>query len=332
MLCTSTNYRLLNGFDDPEITPDVWNNLVKKGSSNVIFMTWQWQKSWWEIFGRGQLLLILVEEEGEPIVIAPLFADCGMIYFVGSGGSDYLDFIGKIYNAEMLEELLQFSKSHVTQFVGFYFYHILDNSETHNKLRESTILNKWELHNEGSMPAPFLNMKAFPEHVQLATRKKSLIRHENWFRKNGELQVKHLTLKEEILPHLDDFFKQHIQRWNSTPFPSLFLDPKQQLFYQKITNTIGTCGWLRFTIIRWNKIPISYHFGFNFSDFFLWYKPTFDISLSRNSPGEVLIRQLLIRAIEEGTQIFDFGLGDELFKKRFATDVQTVKNCSLYPK
>lgn len=42
----------------------------------------------------GQLMLILAERNGQPVALAPLFADSGMVYFVGSGGSDYLDFVG----------------------------------------------------------------------------------------------------------------------------------------------------------------------------------------------------------------------------------------------
>ena len=64
---------------------------------------------------------------------------------------------------------------------------------------------------------------------------------------------------------------------------------------------------------------------------FLWYKPTFDITLAKHSPGEVLLRQLLLRAIDEEADYFDFGLGDEAFKNRFASSTPTVTNIGLYP-
>ena len=80
--------RLLAGFDDP-----AWERFVVPS----VFQTWQWQRAWWENFGRGrQLLLVLAEEDGQPVTLAPLFADSGMIYPVASGGSDYLDFLGDV--------------------------------------------------------------------------------------------------------------------------------------------------------------------------------------------------------------------------------------------
>jgi CelD/BcsL family acetyltransferase involved in cellulose biosynthesis len=64
----------------------------------------------------------------------------------------------------------------------------------------------------------------------------------------------------------------------------------------------------------------------------MWYKPTFEVELARQSPGEVLLRQLLIAAHDEGAQTFDFGTGDEAFKHRFATRVNRVRTWGLYPR
>ena len=62
-----------------------------------------------------------------------------------------------------------------------------------------------------------------------------------------------------------------------------------------------------------------------------WQKPAFAIDLARRSPGEVLLRQLLLAAIAEGATVFDFGLGDEPFKHRFATRIRHVHTWGLYP-
>ena len=68
-------------------------------------------------------------------------------------------------------------------------------------------------------------------------------------------------------------------------------------------------GWLRFTWIEWQDRMIAAHFGFHWQH--TWYKPSFTIDLAQRSPGEVLLRRLLLAAIREGADAFDFGLGDE---------------------
>jgi len=324
-------YRLLSGFKDPSLSPAQWNSLLANGSSDVVFMTWEWQSTWWDVFGRGQLLLIVAEQEGEPIVLASFFAEYGMIYFVGSGGSDYLDFIGNIPDALVLDGLLELAMQNVDGFSGFQFFHIPEESKTHFLLQEVAKKRSWKLYDEGGWTCPRLEIDLFPEHALACTRKKSLLRHEAYFQKNGELQVEHFYTSQDILPHLDIFFEQHTSRWAVTPFPSLFLDEKQKDFFTHLTNTATNVGWLRFTKLTWNEEAIAYHFGFHYQGNFFWYKPTFAINLARHSPGEVLLRHLLLQAMEERARVFDFGLGDEAFKDRFATSKKKVVNWGLYP-
>ena len=331
MISPLITYRLSSGFNDPLISYGIWNQLLSQGSSNVIFMTWQWQKAWWDCFGRGKLLIMVAEQNEKPVAIAPLFSEDGMVYFIGSGGSDYLDFIGNVPVDDILENLLLLTIQHVPDFVGFLFYHVLQNSQTTNKLQEVAKQQEWKYFDEGSLPSPMLDIKSFPEKAVEAISKKSLLRHEKWFFNNGGIDVKHFCKSSDILPYINHFFEQHIARWKLTPFPSLFNDDLQKLFYKKLCYLFSETDWLRFTIIVWNGKAIAFHFGFHFNQSFLWYKPSFDIELSKRSPGEVLLRQLLLKAVEEDATTFDFGLGDEEFKKRFATNTRAVHNWGLYP-
>ena len=50
-----------------------------------------------------------------------------------------------------------------------------------------------------------------------------------------------------------------------------------------------------------------------------------------HSPGEVRLRQLLLAAINEGASAFDFGIGEEVFKRRFATQVCGVQTWGPHP-
>src|SRR4029077_1134663 len=98
------------------------------------------------------------------------------------------------------------------------------------------------------------------------------------------------------------FFAQHISRWAATASPSLFNDETQRQFYRRLARTASDAGWLRFTRVEWQGRVIAFHFGFCYRGNFLWYKPTFAIDLAQRSPGEVLLRQLLLRAMAENAQ------------------------------
>jgi CelD/BcsL family acetyltransferase involved in cellulose biosynthesis len=176
-----------------------------------------------------------------------------------------------------------------------------------------------------------LALAARPEAAQAAVARKSLLRHERFFRREGGLEVEHLYDGRAILPHLEELFAQHMARWHGTPYPSLFHQPAQREFYRRVAALAGDTGWLRFTRLIWQGQAIACHFGFSYRGSYLWYKPSFDINLAQRSPGEALLRQLLLAAIEEGAHTFDFGLGDEPFKRRFATQIATVRTWGLYP-
>lgn len=331
MTSLTVQYRLLDGFEDSSITPDAWNDLLHQGSSDVVFLTWHWQKTWWDVFGRGKLLLIVAEKDDQPIAIAPLFADHGMVYFMGSGCSDYLDFIGDISQPDILEGMLLQAISRVPNFLGFCFYHVLESSVLPGLLTVVAQKKAWKLTEEGDMQAPVLQLQEFPGRAYQSTRKKSLLRHEAYFKRNGGIGVHHFSNGEDILPHLDTFFAQHISRWDVTPYPSLFKDLIQCLFYRQLCSNASKTDWLRFTRISWQNQPIAFHFGFNYRGSFFWYKPSFDINLAKHSPGEVLLRQLLLQAQKEEAHSFDFGLGDEPFKHRFASSARKVSTWGLYP-
>lgn len=331
MIDTSVRYRLLSTFDDVNLTGGQWNDLVNQSNETAVFMTWYWQKAWWETFGRGKLLIIVAQREEKLIAIAPLFSEHGMVYFIGSGGSDYLDFIGNLNGTEILEGFLRKAVECTPDFIGFCFYHVPEQSSLSNNLKELSQGMGWKISNEGGMPAPFLSLKDCPEEALQATRKKSLLRHEAHFVREGGIEIEHLTQSEEILPHLNEFFDQHIARWAVTPYPSLFLDPKQRLFYKKLSEMATEAKYIRFTRVLWQGKMIACHWGVNYQGSFLWYKPSFDINLARYSPGEVLLRQLILRSLHEQAHTFDFGLGDEFFKKRFATGIRHVYSWSMNP-
>ena len=62
---------------DQLINPEEWDTLLSKAQSNVVFLTRQWQQTWWNHFGTPancQLHLLILREEGGTLVgVAPIF-------------------------------------------------------------------------------------------------------------------------------------------------------------------------------------------------------------------------------------------------------------------
>jgi CelD/BcsL family acetyltransferase involved in cellulose biosynthesis len=321
--------RIVSSFDDPSVAMQVWNRLLAAGHTDSVNLTWQWQRNWWEHFGRGQLLLLIVESDGEPLCIAPLFADEGMVFNICP--EDQLDLIGPVVKTRVMESILLAIRQSVPVFQGMKLYFIPDSSPTGLHLERAAERLGLMCIRESCLAAPRLDIATSLGAAMHCTRKNSLTRHENFFRRTGDLKVSHSRDPEEICPQLDEFFSQHIARRNATAFPSIFIDTAQREYYREIVRRIGPTGWLRFTRLEWNGRSIAFHLGVSYQGRFLFGIPSFDIELRRHSPGEVLLRQLLLAAMEEGADVFDFGPGDEAYKYRFANGEVQLVTWGVYP-
>jgi CelD/BcsL family acetyltransferase involved in cellulose biosynthesis len=321
--------RVLEGFRDPAIRAGTWERLLTSCAAGSVNLTLEWQRTWWENFGSGHLLLILAERGNTSVALAPCFAAGGMVFNICP--EDCLDFLGDISEPEVLDSMLRTARDCTSDFAGFRFYFIPDTSRTGAFLQAAATRLGLVCCDEGDLPSPVLDIGRNPEAAVTATRKKSLVRHERYFRREGCLETLHFREPGDILPHLDEFFDQHVKRRAATPHPSLFNDPAQREYYRYVVREVGPTGWLRFTRLNWNGRAIAFHFGLCYQGRYLFGVPSFAVELARHSPGEVLLRQLLLAAIAEKADMFDFGVGDEQYKYRFATRVARLRTWGLYP-
>jgi CelD/BcsL family acetyltransferase involved in cellulose biosynthesis len=324
--------RLLNGFDDATFGRAEWQELLRGSDIDHVFLTWEWNQAWWKAFGRGTLLLVVAAEAGRVRALAPLYADGGMVFVLGSGLSDYLDLVGTTSSLPLVEALLTVAMQAAPDFVGFRFYHLLEHSPTTKTLAEAAPRLGLDIVDEGELVAPALSVAADPDRVRGLAAKSSLRRRERGFERESPLHVIHARSASDVEPHLDRFFDQHIARRAATDHPSVFLTWPSRDFYRCLIRNADRPGWVRFTRVLWKDSTIAHHLGFCYRGWYAWHKPTFDVTLARKSPGEVLLRHLLLAAVDEGATVFDFGLGDEAFKMRFADHVNTVRTWGLYPR
>jgi CelD/BcsL family acetyltransferase involved in cellulose biosynthesis len=321
---------MLCGIDDPSLPDATWQALLARGDTREVFLTRAWLDTWRRCHPRGRLLPVLVLRDGVPALLAPFFAEEGMVFFCGVGAADYLDMLGDVADADAVTAALATARAATPGFVGFRLHHVPDDSRTAASLRRAAAALRLDLVDEGELAAPYVDLSADAAAARPAAQRRSLVRHERGLQRTGELSVTHD--RAPSAQALDAFFTQHVRRWADTPYPSAFTGPACRTFFRALAAAGAPHGWVVFTTLRWNGVPVAYHFGFHFAGSLLWYKPSFDPAYAAQSPGEVLLRRLMLLAGGiPGCVRFDFGIGDEAFKFRFATGVRTVRTWGLYP-
>ena len=90
--------------DFARLAPE-WNRLLGKAAAASVFNSWLFQYQWWQVYGAGQPLRVLVAlERGETVGILALYIQKVVILgvpvrvlrFVGSGGDTHPDDLGPV--------------------------------------------------------------------------------------------------------------------------------------------------------------------------------------------------------------------------------------------
>jgi CelD/BcsL family acetyltransferase involved in cellulose biosynthesis len=316
---------VLEDFDDPAVDPDGWDRLLAP-SAETIFLTHAWQRAWWRAFGGDRLLLVLAERDGAPSAIAPLFAADEMLFPVGSGGSDYLDFIGRI-DQQTLTSMLDAARRRLPDFVGFGFYHLPIQSPTTALLPAVAASLGLELYREEGSVAPYADLTDAALAARLTTRR-SVRKEQARMARAGKLCAR-IAQGEELDTWLELFFAQHSARWRSVGQESLEQDEARS-FCREIVHAGHRAGWLRFTMLEWRCAPAAFDISVIRGGSQLSWLVSRDASIKEHSPGRVLRAHVVKGAIDAGARRFDFGLGDEDYKLLDATGSTEVANWSLY--
>jgi CelD/BcsL family acetyltransferase involved in cellulose biosynthesis len=317
--------------DLDELSRAEWCTLVAGSDEASVFVDYGWIRAWWESFREpgDELRIFVTRRSGALAGVAPFFrrATQGPLGLratlrpVGQEHADYLTFPVAHDTPGVLEALGN------ALLAGDYDTERVVIPE----VPATSQLGRWLL---GLSRAPYDKVVALGEtpcpRIMLyedhaAVRKllhgSDLRRKRRKLQPLGTLTIRHLTSRADIEPHLEAFFDQHIRRWATTPYPSLFLKQRNRDFYCRLVRQLAPEGKLLFSILFVSDRAVAYHFGLISGRDFLWYKPAFDVRLSGYSPGLVLLSELFSYALEHGFRYFDFTRGAEPFKMRFADEV-----------
>lgn len=302
--------------DFSEIERQDWDALVATSATSTVFQTFAWHEAAWRACDSGEVLKILHATEGGKTVGLAAFAlsSESVLRFVGHDYSDFADIVCAPERNDVRKAMFAELGRFPLHWRRIEFKYLPAESPSVTVLSEvfTNILTV------NSTPCPVLKIAGHMEHFDAVRRKKSLKRHHNFFRKQDGYFAHTTSDSREISNFLPDFFDQHIRRWEDTDSPSLFCDERSRLFYRSLLDTAKGDTWLRFTRIGIGEKVVAYHFGMSFQGMFVWYKPTFDPEWARKSPGEALLKELLELAAAERCVEFNFTVGDEAFKSRFA--------------
>lgn len=305
-----------------------WKRLAAAGNATV-FQTWEWSAAWWRHNQRGKkLMALLCEETGElgagVIGLAPFYRTAGVLRLVGTGGSDYLDFLAlpghETGVAIMVAEWLQ---SNPYRWLWADLQQIAPGSTA----RHLTGTQQWPGETCPYLPLP-TTYGAF-----LQTRNKKLRQNIGYYERSMEKQhaleirlASHKSFKADIRA----FFELHQLRWRGRWMPGAFASQAARAFHTEAAWALLESGNLRLHTLRLDGKAVASLYCFHKARTTYYYLSGFDPKVSKLSPGTVLTANAIQHAIEaDGATTFDFLRGDEGYKYKWGAQDRYNKRLSL---
>lgn len=320
---------LLTDFYRLESLAGEWRRLFEDPRCRAtVFQSWPWVKAYWKRYGTEVALCTPVVFAGESVVgFVPLVKVGSKLQLMGDPHADYN---GVLCLANRANQIFDVAFASLLQapfpWTECAFKNLPEGSPLLRNVHTSVLFAKsLQVVRQYSCPTVLEDGSGVFERL---ARKESLRRHENRLRRRGTVNFRHIEDRREIRAHLNDFFSQHIRRHAASGVRSQFQDHHPRAMIEALVDELDPSSELRFGVLELNGIPIAYHLGFQHGGKLLWYLPTFDPNYWHDSPGEVLLRFLFRYAQAAELAEFDFTIGDEAYKRRFANHIG--KTWSVY--
>ena len=312
-----------------------WNALLKQSASDALFLTWEFQATWWRHLRDGDdLRLITVRDaDGGLIGIAPVYGlrtdgDCIALRLIGGVEvADYLDFIAaRGCEREVLRAIFE-------ALCAMPDWRLLDlrnvpaASPTRALLPALAAERGFAVEERVEEVCPVVALpETFDAYLDSLDKKQ---RHEirRKIRKaHNEAAVSwHVVGAEhDLTTAMNDFIDLH-QR--SAHYKDDFMTPDMQNYFRALAQQMQSAGWLELAFIEIHGTRAASYFNFVYNDETLCYNSGYDPeAYAVLSPGIVLLSTLIDHSIQQKRKRFDFLQGNEVYKYRMgAADTQVYQ-------
>lgn len=323
-----------------------WNELVRRTRFNSIFLTHEWQTTWWDSLGQGDLWVLAFRcpESNTLVGIAPLFLhtltegdDAGKQQFNLVGCievSDYLDLIAaRGWETQVHDAFLAWLRSpDAPEWDIADLCNLPEASLTYREMPE--LAAQYGIHasvmQEDTAPQ-FALPARFEEYLQNQVDKKQrheIRRKQRRAERDANVGIYTVGPQHVLEAEIDDFVA--LQR-ASRADKADFMTPQMRRFFLAIAQRMLEVGTLRLLFLTINGEKAATLFAFEYDRRFWLYNSGYDPDAhSQLSPGWVLLSYAIQYAIASGCRVFDFMQGNEEYKYRFGAEDYKVMRVTLW--
>ena len=304
-----------------------WNPLLEKSGSNNIFSTFEWLSTWWEHFGQDKKLFVLLAMDGEEVIgIAPLiiekrrilrYAPLKVVSFIGTGVSDYADFIIVKKREEVLRGFFEYLGEKRRLWDEMDLREIREDSPNLELLRE--ILNTKgfiaDISETGKCPYVKIDgdWDGYFKSISKGIRKDIPNRFNRLRRLNIKWQVE-IDILGNAKEYIDNLFDISISRVLSKNKKNVFHSKHNRMFIRTFIKNFADNKIIYLAIFRIDSNIAAYRLGFLYSGVFYAWSTSINNKYKKFSPGKLLSKEVFHNFFNRNISEIDFLRGEENYK------------------
>jgi len=298
-----------------------WNDAVERAAIPHPFLRHEWTRTWWDAFGTGrQLHILVVRRDGRVVAIAPLMFERAHMYGVPirrlrllqndhTPRADVIvaerseDAYRAIWHA-IQESRPRWDVLQLNQLTGES-----RSREIFTKLAaaESQVTGVWK-----SGAAPYLALTATWNAYRdgLSSKFRQNLRNRlGRLSQLGEPVFEVLSNPTAIRAGREDAQRLEESGWKHSEGTAIASDPAVRQFYTLLAERAGECSWLRLLFLSVNGRRIAASFAAIYANRLFLLKTGYDSQFGKCSPFKLLTYFAVQYAFEAGLSEVDF-LGD----------------------
>jgi CelD/BcsL family acetyltransferase involved in cellulose biosynthesis len=309
-----------------EILAGEWNDLLRRSAADTIFLTLEYQRTWWHHLGEGKLLILAVRDGRELVGIATLFAT------TNPQGQQALSIVGCVEVADYLDFMVEPGREEAvyTALLDYLVspsapaWDVLDLCNIHQDSPTLTLLptlaeaRGWAVSMSRDDVCPIVRLPGtWEEYLQMLEGKQRREIRRKLRRAAGQAALSWYIVSSEhdLASEVEDFLDLMAA---STPDKAAFLTPRMRNFFRQLAREAYDAGWLQLVFLEIEGRKAAAYFNFIYNNRVLVYNSGLDWqAFPKFSAGIVLTAYCIRHAIERGREMFDFMQGGERYKYQF---------------
>ncbi len=303
-----------------------WDKLVNAAGVEHPFLHHVWVRTWWECFGAGSTLHILVlKAAGRTIAIAPLVLTPIRMWGIK------VRRLGFFYNAHVPRADFIVAQRHSEVYRTIWTHlaknqcwdllqlcQLPDSSETLEALKRLAAEENYPAGVWKSGESPFVSLESsWNEYSSgLAAKHRSNLR--NRFKRLtqvGPIEIEAITSGTGLTDALGDALQLEAAAWKRDSGTAIACDADVSRFYVTYALRAADRGWLRLHFLRAGSARVAFDYSLSYANRLFLVKLGYDPAYAPYSPSNLLVSRVLEGAFEQRLDRYDF-LGETAEWKR----------------